>query len=202
MGGMPVPGPPLHDPPLHDLPLPDPPLHDGRVVLRPWVMDDVADLLAGARDPIVHRYRVSVPDDEPGARAWLSAVVRDRERGERLELAVCAPDDLTALGSVSLWGIHRRNRDAMLSWWMGPRGRGRGLATASVGLLADWAFATLQLARLAATIEESNAASRRLAERCGFVTEGRLRAYQQLRDGTRADCLSYSLLADDLRPGD
>jgi RimJ/RimL family protein N-acetyltransferase len=177
---------------------PAPPLADARATLRPWAADDVEDLLRGARDPLVRRYRSSIPDapDAAWARAWLAGASGGRER---LELAVCAPGEPAALGSVSLWGIHHGNRDAMVSWWLGTAGRGRGLGSAAVSLLAGWAFTELGMARIGATIEEANAPSRRLAERCGFVREGRLRSYQRLRDGNRVDCLSYSLLPEDLR---
>lgn len=185
--------------------LPDRPLADARIRLRPWAVGDVEALLNGARDPLVRRFRGSMPDapDHAWAREWLAAAARDREDGARLELAVCEPaDPRNPVGSVSLWGIHHRNADAMLSWWLAAAGRGRGLGTAAVALLARHAFTALGMERLGASIEESNAASRALAERCGFVLEGRLRSFQRLRDGTRVDCLSYSLLADELRPGD
>ena len=183
------------------LPLPDPPLRDDRVDLRPWTGADLADLVAGATDPLVRRYRYSVPDDAEEAELWLAMTHAHRERGQRLELAICAAGQPTALGSVSVWGIHHRNRDANLSWWLGPDGRGRGLASAAIRLAAAWSFETLGMARLAAQVEEGNGDSRRAAERCGFVLEGRLRSYLQRRDGTRADAVSYSLLPGELRPG-
>ena len=184
--------------------LPDPPLADARVRLRPWEAGDASVLLGGACDPLVRRFRRSIPDDPDldWAAAWLAAAARQAADGTRLELAVCDGAASGApVGSVALWGIHRRNADAMVSWWLGADGRGRGLGAAAVTLLARYAFDALGMERLAASIEESNAASRALAERCGFVPEGRLRSYQRLRDGSRVDCLSYSLLAHELRPG-
>jgi RimJ/RimL family protein N-acetyltransferase len=186
--------PELSRSPLH-LPLPDPPLSDGRVRLRPWQADDLPALLAGARDPLVHRYRYSLLDGEPSARAWLAAAEDDRRTGTRLELAITAGgDDRNALGSVSLWGFHRRNASAMVSYWVSKPGRGRGLAGAAVTLLSAWAFAQLELARLGAYVELDNLASRRLLERCGFRQEGTLRQHAARRDGTRADCAVYGLL--------
>jgi RimJ/RimL family protein N-acetyltransferase len=176
------------------LPLPDPPLIDGAAALRAWTPDDLPDLLAAATDPLVHRYRYSLPDDADQARAWLAAVGSERLDGKRLELAVTVAGDPRAVGSVSLWGFHRRNHNAMLSYWLGPAGRGKGLATAAVRLLAGWAF-DLGLQRLSLQVEFENLASRHVAERCGFRCEGRLRSHQQLRDGTRADVLVYGLLA-------
>jgi RimJ/RimL family protein N-acetyltransferase len=180
------------------LPLPDPPLTDARVALRPWTAADRADLLAGAADALVRRYRYSLPDDEDRARVWLAAVERDRIAGDRLELAVTVDGWARAVGSVSLWGFHRRNRTATISYWIGPHGRGRGAASGAVRLLATWAFADLGLARLSLSIEVANAASIRVAEACGFRREGRQRSHQQLRDGRRADVFVYGLLAGEL----
>lgn len=185
--------------PSRRLTLLQPPLADGRMRLRPWQLTDLPALLAGARDSLVHRYRYSLPDGEPAARAWLAAVDDDRGRGTRLELAITASgDDRRALGSVSLWGFHRRNASAMVSYWLSEPGRGRGLAGAAVTLLSAWGFAQLGLARLGAYVELDNLASRRLLERCEFRREGILRQYAARRDGTRADCAIYGLLVTEL----
>jgi RimJ/RimL family protein N-acetyltransferase len=183
------------------LSVPDPPLADDTCALRPWTRDDLPHLLAAAADPLVHRYRYSLPGDDAAADAWLAAVERDRLSGERLELAVTRPDTPEAVGSVSLWGFHRRNGAAMVSYWLAPGGRGRGLATAAVRLLAGWAFDTLGQQRLALQVEIENVASQRLAERCGFRCEGRLRSHQQQRDGTLGLVLVYGLLAGELSLG-
>lgn len=177
-----------------ELPLPDPPLADGRVALRPWGPDDLVDLLAAAADPLVHRYRYSLPDGAGQAVTWLDAVGRDRLDGVRLELAVTVAGDPTVVGSVALWGFHRRNHTAMVSYWLGPAARGRGLGTSALHLVSGWAFG-LGLRRLSLNVEVDNLASQRLAERCGFRREGRLRSHQKLRDGTRADVFVYGLLA-------
>jgi RimJ/RimL family protein N-acetyltransferase len=182
------------------LPLPDPPLTDGALALRPWSPEDLPDLLAAAADRVVHRYRYSLPRDTGEAEVWLASVEGDRLSGERIELAVTTADAPRAVGSISLWGFHRRNHAAMVSYWLAPCGRGRGLATGALRLLAGWAFGELGQQRLALQVEVENVASRHVAERCGFRCEGRLRSHQQLRDGTRADVLLYGLLAGELAP--
>jgi RimJ/RimL family protein N-acetyltransferase len=180
------------------LPLPDPPLTDDTLALRPWSPEDLPALMAAAADPVVHRYRYSLPGDVGEARAWLAAVESDRLSGERLELAITAADAPGAVGSISLWGFHPRNHAAMVGYWLAPDGRGRGLATGALRLLAGWAFDVLGQQRLALQVEVQNVASRRVAERCGFRCEGRLRSHQQRRDGTRADVVVYGLLAGEL----
>jgi RimJ/RimL family protein N-acetyltransferase len=180
------------------LPVPDPPLTDGALVLRPWSLDDLSELLAAAADPVVYRYRYSLPRDAGEAEVWLASIEGDRLSGERIELAVTTADEPRAIGSISLWGFHRRNHAAMVSYWLAPGGRGRGLASGALRLLAGWAFGELGQQRLTLQVEVENVASRHVAERCGFRCEGRLRSHQQLRDGTRADVLVYGLLAGEL----
>jgi RimJ/RimL family protein N-acetyltransferase len=182
------------------LPLPDPPLTDDALALRPWGPEDLPNLLAAAADPVVHRYRYSLPVGADEARAWLAAVEHDRLSGERIELAITTADAPEAVGSIALWGFHRRNRAAMVSYWLAPGGRGRGRATRAVRLMAGWAFDVLGQQRLALQVEVQNLASQHVAERCGFHREGQLRSHQQLRDGTRANVFVYGLLAGELSP--
>jgi RimJ/RimL family protein N-acetyltransferase len=181
------------------LPVPEPPLRDAAVALRPWRDSDLEPLLAGAGDPLVQRYRRSLPENADQAQLWLAATSAERERGERLELAICtAADPAAPLGSVSLWSVHRRHGHAMMSWWIGPAGRGTGMATAAVRLVAGWAFTTLGLVRIGAFVEQSNARSVRMAQRAGFQREGTLRSFLERRDGSFADCTILSLLPGDL----
>jgi RimJ/RimL family protein N-acetyltransferase len=125
------------------LPLPDPPLTDGAVTLRPWRAADLATLVTAGGDPLVHRFRHSLPDGPEQARAWLEQTDAARLRGDRLELAITDEDKPEqALGSVSVWGFHRRNRTALVSYWLLEAGRGRGRAATAVTLTAGWAWQT------------------------------------------------------------
>jgi RimJ/RimL family protein N-acetyltransferase len=185
-----------------ELPIPDPPLAAAEVILRPWMPGDAGRLRTVADDALVRRYRASVADLLADPARWITDAEAARTAGERLELAVCLQTDIEhgqPAGSISLWGIHHRNRDALVSWWLGAGGRGRGHGLAALSVVARWGFEELGMERLGASIEEGNDASRRLAERRGFQLEGRLRSYQRLSDGTRVDCLSYSLLPGELR---
>lgn len=56
-----------------------------------------------------------------------------------------------------------------------PADRGKGYGTEAVSLFVDYLFDWLPLARIQIQAEEGNTASRRLAEKCGFVQEGVLR---------------------------
>lgn len=179
---------------IMSLALPEPPLFDGNLMLRPWESSDAEVVLAAGRDPVVARFRYSLPRSDAGAREWLAAAASNRVAGERLELAIT--EGGVVLGSVSLTDFEHGN--AMVRYWLLPEGRGRGLATRAVKLLAGWAFSELRIGRIAAFIEVDNVASQRVLERCGFVREGLLRKHMEGRDGHRVDSLIYGLLPDDL----
>lgn len=74
--------------------------------------------------------------------------------------------------------------------------RGRGYAGEALGLLIDYAFAELGLARLWARIIAGNQASIRLFSKLGFQYEGALRAHV-LRSGLRRDMRIYGLLREE-----
>jgi ribosomal-protein-alanine N-acetyltransferase len=191
------------------LTFPDPALADGELTLRPWHDGDGPALVAAGTDPVVRHFRTTVPDSADAAREWLRGVDADRRDGRRLELAIAsgvgaagtgAAGTGAAVGSISIQGFQQRN--AMIGYWLAPAARGRGLATRAVRLLAGWAFSELDIARLGLHVHPDNLASRRLAERCGFVREGRLRSYWQMEDGRRLDSLVYGLLPGDLLAAD
>src|SRR5690606_3345583 len=76
---------------------------------------------------------------------------------------------------------------------------GRGLATEAVQLLVDYLFSTKKEHRIQLVIVPENTASRRIAEKCGFVLEGTARG-AFFNEGRNQDVLLYSLLRTDARP--
>ena len=80
-----------------------------------------------------------------------------------------------------------------------PQLAGRGYATEAVQLLVDYLFANKKRHRIQLVIVPENAASRRIAEKCGFVLEGTARG-AFFNDGRNQDVLIYSLLRTDPRP--
>jgi ribosomal-protein-alanine N-acetyltransferase len=79
------------------------------------------------------------------------------------------------------------------------RSAGRGYTTEAVQLLVDYLFDNKKEHRIHLVIVPENAASRRIAEKCGFVLEGTVRG-AFFNDGRNRDVLLYSLLRTDPRP--
>jgi ribosomal-protein-alanine N-acetyltransferase len=116
--------------------------------------------------------------------------------GTGATFAICESDD-RCVGHA--WVNLSDLRRGSVGYWLLPEARGRGLATRSVRLLAQWAFRDLGLARLALLTEPGNRASQRIAERLGFRREGVLRSYDE-NDGRRVDNVVFSLLPDEFGP--
>jgi [ribosomal protein S5]-alanine N-acetyltransferase len=81
----------------------------------------------------------------------------------------------------------------------GERHAGHGYTTEAVQLLVDYLTATKKQHRIHLVIVPGNAASRRVAEKCGFELEGTARG-AFFNDGRNHDVLLYSLLRTDPRP--
>ncbi len=102
------------------------------------------------------------------------------------------------LGSIALSSVERLHARAMVSYWVLPGARGRGVARDAVQLISEWALGELGLKRLEMFVEPENVASQRVAERCRFVREGLLRS-RWVANGRRRDSVVYALLATELQ---
>ena len=117
--------------------------------------------------------------------------------GRRAEF--CVED--AAAGRLGRVGLDLRPHEpgaAEIGYWMARPARGRGAATAAVRALCRWAFAqpALALDLIEWHCEAGNVASRRVAEKAGFLIEGTLRARLRHR-GTRVDAWVGSRLRTD-----
>ena len=71
---------------------------------------------------------------------------------------------------------------------------GRGFATEATKAALKFAFEHLKSQKAIVTCHEDNESAYRVAERCGFIREGRLRGEVKRRDGALADTLYYGML--------
>ncbi|HEX7248610.1 MAG TPA: GNAT family protein [Actinomycetota bacterium] len=76
---------------------------------------------------------------------------------------------------------------------------GQGYTTEAVQLLVDYLFATKKEHRIHLVIAVGNAASHRIAEKCGFALEGTVGG-AFFNEGRNQDVMLYGLLRTDPRP--
>ncbi len=171
---------------------PPSPLSDGVVALRAWRLTDIPQRFAGFDDPLCLRFSWPLVGafTEDHVRTRFAVEEAARSRGEEIAFAIVdAPDPDRVLGGCSLYDVSAADRRAAVGYWLAASARGRGLATRTVALLAEWAFVDLALARLEVTCAPDNLASQRVAERCGFTREAVLRSHLVFRGEPRDSVL-------------
>jgi RimJ/RimL family protein N-acetyltransferase len=168
------------------------------VVLRPVRATDLDQVYAAHTD-VASRgeyFPLGVQSESEFRRQFAESGLWKRDEG--MLLIVNADGDLVGhiefFTPVSYWDAFE------LSYQLyDQRFTGRGYTTEAIQLLVDYLFATKKQHRIHLVIVPENAASRRIAEKCGFVLEGTVRG-AFFNDGRNQDVLLLSLLRTDPRP--
>jgi [ribosomal protein S5]-alanine N-acetyltransferase len=173
-------------------------LHGTNVMLRPVQAADM-DRLYSAHVDIANRgafFPLGIRSESDFRRAFSETGLWQREEGTLL----IVDNDGEMVGHieffkpVSYWDAFE------LSYQLyDGRFAGRGYVTEAVQLLVDYLFSTKKQHRIHLVIVPENVASRRIAEKCGFIFEGTARG-AFFNDGRNQDVVLYSLLRTDVRP--
>ena len=142
-------------------------LSDGQVRLRAWRVDEAgwveARWYAGqVGDPLIQQNTT-----EPAgltAEQVRQAIVTHAGDRDRRGWVIVAAEGGDLLGNAGL-----NLAAGTVSYWVAPAARGRGVATAAVRLMADYAFTTAGLTELRLWVRAGNQASARVAEKAGFT---------------------------------
>jgi RimJ/RimL family protein N-acetyltransferase len=173
-----------------------PPRGRPAIVLEPMGprhLGAIADLVS---DPEVLRF-TRVPDhpDPDFAQRWIERYVAGRRDGSCEGFAAVGAGG-AFLGLALAPHIDREAREAELGYIVATAARGRGVATAILAALTEWAFAEADVLRAYLMIDVANGASERVARRCGYAHEGVLRSVHVKAD-RRADMGLWSRLPSD-----
>ena len=139
--------------------------------------------------------------DECDSVACVSAKIESWEMQTQMANGACwgifekTPAGEVVAGSIMLGWVQWMHRSATVSYWLGRRFCGRGLATEALLLIAGEAFA-MGLNRLELSASVNNPKSAAVARRAGFREEGICREYERLH-GQFEDHIRFALLAKD-----
>jgi RimJ/RimL family protein N-acetyltransferase len=176
-----------------------PELSDGAVRLRRLRAADKAAVVKACNDGLIERFcfRVPYPYHESDFVAflayneqyWPSDLIANWTVVDALS------DELLAMISLDIIAIRQAGE---IGYWCAPWARSRGVMSAAVRLVRDWAFDELELERLELTTDVDNIGSQRVAQAAGFRREGVMRGYLTAR-GRRSDDVLFGLLPGDPR---
>jgi ribosomal-protein-alanine N-acetyltransferase len=117
------------------------------------------------------------------------------EESSPIRFAVSQKPNGKIIGTAGFHSISTPHRTAEIAYDFAPEYWGRGLATACCNALVEWGFAQRNYVRIQATTLETNAASVRVLEKCGFVLEGKMRSFRIVR-GVPRDFWLYARTSD------
>ena len=95
------------------------------------------------------------------------------------------------IGQISLGGvIYGALRAGHIGYWIDRNYANKGYTTQAVELLTQYAFEEMALHRVEINLRPENQASRRVAEKAGYILEGERPRYLHI-DGQWRDHLSF-----------
>jgi RimJ/RimL family protein N-acetyltransferase len=176
-----------------------PVLTDGVVRLRELRAADKAAVVKACNDGLVERfcYRVPYPYHENDFTEFLAYNEHFWATDLMANWTVVDPrsDELLAMISLDVVPLRQAGE---IGYWCAPWARGRGVMSAAVRLVRDWAFDELELERLELTTDVDNIGSQRVAQAAGFRREGVMHGYLTARD-RRADDVLFAMSPEDPR---
>ncbi|HEX8343069.1 MAG TPA: GNAT family protein [Tepidisphaeraceae bacterium] len=134
----------------------------------------------------------SVEESESFSRETAAKFLTRKDFG----LRVWSPDGQRLWGAA---GLHPQNWDARsfeIGYWIRTSEAGKGLMTEAVVALTAYAFKHLDAGRIQIRCDSGNTASRRVAEKSGYVLEGTHRRDCVNNEGTLRDTCVYARLRD------
>jgi RimJ/RimL family protein N-acetyltransferase len=166
------------------------------ITLRPLAEGDFdAYAAAFVEDPELARLLGFEEPPVPQLRSWV-----DPPELLEYEWAIADAETGEFLGSITFHSADWKNRRGETRFWVVPAARGRGVLTAALAKVLDWAFAA-GMERMELTALPENTIVSRIAEKFGYVFEGSLRQ-RNFERGRRVDILVWGLLrAETLEPG-
>jgi ribosomal-protein-alanine N-acetyltransferase len=175
-------------------PEPFPTLATARLRLRQFRPDDADAMHECFADPEAMRYwNTPVHAKRVETERWVRRFMHCTPSYYRVWAVADAKTDC-CLGMVNYHDGHIRSKRAAIGYIVNPTRLRQGIGAEAVSAMLKSCFGELGLHRVQAFIHPDNVASRRLAEKPGFRSEGFLRENLRVGDEWRDDTL-YALLA-------
>lgn len=121
----------------------------------------------------------------------------DNARWKSAMYGVFRGDEL--LGEIGLSGIDTKNQTGEIGYWLKKSERGAGIIDKLIPVIEKLGFETLNLRKICIFCDADNVASRRHAERNGYVLEGIQRARDLWPDGSIHDAAMFGKLKSEYR---
>ena len=166
-------------------------LEAGGIRIRRFVDADASAFAAGTHDPEIALHSGLAKTHTPDSARVLLEDYNAAAGFAQRAIADVVTNEM--LGTVILFNVARHERRCEVGFWLLPAGRGRGAATAAVGLACGWATREWGIERFDAHSDVDNEGAHAVLERNGFIREGVLRGWGA-RGAGRVDAVMFGRL--------
>jgi RimJ/RimL family protein N-acetyltransferase len=143
--------------------------HEG-LTLRPWVPDDASWVYWACQDPEIQRWTtVPAPYTALDAAAFVRRHARAQPSEGGAHFAIVRTETGEAVGSIAFTCFVDRLGE--VGYWIAAEARGGGAAAVALEALCAWGARELGLRGAYLRVAPGNLASRRVAEKAGFVLD-------------------------------
>lgn len=181
-----------------------PVLRTERLVLRPFVMGDAAEVARCGNDMRIAGVTLTMPHPytRTDAEMWIGKHAAGWAAGTQATYAICERrgdgGERPVIGATGLHRIEKAHGTAELGYWVSAEKWGRGYATEAAREIARFAFETLGMRRVHASHFKENPSSGRVMEKMGMRREGEAPGHV-VRFGVPRDLVMYGMMAEEWR---
>ena len=146
-----------------------PTLIGNKVILRPFKLNDIENMLDCLKDYEVLKFTGSSGDfNIETIEKWYST---RNEQTDRLDLAIDDKNIIMVVGEVVINEYDEVNHSMNFRILIGPKGRNRGLGSEATTLLVDYVLLNTDLKQLSLSVFAFNPRAQRVYEKVGFVLD-------------------------------
>ena len=146
-----------------------------RLILRRMKDEDVDDLFNMRKDPEMHEYTDTMPDQAiKETFSYMEKMDKGIEEGKWILWVLETKLSGRVIGSVSIWNFNDKKTTAELGYGIIPFEQGKGYMTEALRKVLEFCFKELGMEWIEAYTEEDNSKSTSMLERLGFVEVNRV----------------------------
>ncbi len=166
------------------------------VAIRPLSRSDLrAIFTAGNDDQMQKWFPLPFPYTNSDAESFLEFANQRQMDGSGLISAI--EHEGKFAGVVDIKKADWRAKCCEIGYWSSPWVRSRGVTSVAVLMVSQWIFREVRFQRIEVRVAPENRASKRVAEKAGYVREGIARNAGFTNNG-RLDLIIYSRIPSDL----
>lgn len=145
------------------------------LILRRMNHNDINDLYEMRKDPRMHEYTDTKPDENTGeTKIYIDKMNYGIDENRWIIWAIEHKQSSRVIGSISIWNFNSERTRGELGYGIIPDYQGRGFMKEALLSVVEYGFDVMGLKELDAYTEENNTKSIKLLEKCNFTEVGRV----------------------------